>query len=281
MIADFIPFRRNRSVDTLASPETRTAEEYRRLRTMVELAASEYPGVRLVTSPGAGDGTTTVVANVAVALASAARGVLLIDANLYRPRLHAIFGLPNGVGLTSVLSGQVSFADAIHSVPAYPGIRVLTAGPPVLDPAEMLSAPAAQATMAAAAEAAPVVFVDGPPLLPVTGGVVLAGLAAGVLIVARAGRTSRSDLSLALDLVERTGTPVLGVALNAVHGAQAERSRYHDRRYVAERGPRASRPVSRDPVPRGRPPSAPTTAAAEPPSRNAAVLRRSAPDAGS
>lgn len=230
-----IPFRRTRRVDPLAAPQSRGAEAYRRLRTMVDLAAGEHRGVRLVVSPGAGDGTTTVTVNVAVALASADRPVLLVDGNLYRPRLHAIFGLANEVGLTSVLSGQVPLEAAVTALPSHPGVRVLTAGPPVLDPAVLLSGPAAERAMAAAADAAPVVFVDGPPLLPVTGGVVLAGLAAGVLVVARAGRTRRPELAQALDLVEQTGTPVLGVVLNAVRGHQAEQSVYRDHRYSDQR----------------------------------------------
>lgn len=246
MIAKAMPFWRRRTVEPLAAPQSRAAEAYRRLRTMVDLAAGEQVGVRLVVSPGAGDGTTTVMANIGVALASTARPVLLIDGNLYRPQLHTFFGISNDVGLTSVLSGHVPLAAAIQTLPAYPGVRVLAAGPPVLDPATLLSGPAAERTMAAATQVAPVVFVDGPPLLPVTGGVVLAGLAAGVLVVARAGRTSSSQLEAALDLVEQTGTPVLGVVLNAVRGTHAGQPGYQDRRYSEQRTPDAAPPSSSD-----------------------------------
>jgi len=230
------PFQRHRSVEALVSPQSRTAETYRRLRAMVDLAAGEQGGVRLVTSPSAGDGTTTVVANIGVSLATAARPVLLIDGNLYRPRLHTVFGLPNDIGLTSVISGDATLDAAIHVLPEHPGVHVLTAGPPVADPASLLAGPAAEQIMAAAASSAPVVFVDGPPLLPVTGGVVLADLAAGVLVVTRAGRTSRSELASALELVARTGTPVLGVVLNAVRGKRVDRARYRDRRYSIQHG---------------------------------------------
>lgn len=244
MIADNIPFLRSRGLEPLVAPQSRAAEAYRRLRAMVDLAAGERTGVRLVTSPDAGAGVTTVVANVAVALASADRGVLLVDGNLYRPRLHSAFGLPNDVGLTSVISGRVSVAEALHELADHPGVRVLTAGPSVLDPAALLSDPAAEKALAAAANEASVVFVDGPPLLPVTGGLVLTGLAAGVVIVARAGRTSRADLAAAVDLVEQTSAPILGVVLNEVRGAHTEQSHYRDHRYV-EREPLASRPLPR------------------------------------
>lgn len=229
-------FNRNRSSETLVAPQSRAAEAYRRMRAMVDLAAGEQGGIRLVTSPGAGGGTTTMVANLGLALASASRPVLLIDGNLYRPRLHTVFGLDNEVGLTSVISGHAALRDAVHALPDHPGVYVLTAGPPVVDPAALLSSPAAELALASSTEVAPVVFVDGPPLLPVTGGVVLAGLASGVLLVARSGKTSQPELTDALELLESTGTSVLGVALNAVPTEGADRFRYRDRRYSTQRG---------------------------------------------
>lgn len=252
MMSTSFPFWHRRAIDPLVSPQSRGAEAYRRLRTMVDLAAGEHGGFRLVVSPSAGDGTTTVAANVAVALASAARPVLVIDGNLYRPRLHTVFGLSNDVGLTSVLSGHETLAAAIHTLPDYPGVHVLTAGPPVLDPASLLSGPAAERTLTAAAEIHPVVFVDGPPLLPVTGGVVLAGLSGGVLVVARAGRTTGSELDSALDLVEQTGAPMLGVVLNAVRGKQAEFSGYRDLGYADQHRRASSADVPEDPAREGR-----------------------------
>ena len=81
-----IPLWRHGSGVSLAAPATVAAESYRRLRTMVDVAATEHPGVQLVTSPGASGGTTTIVANLGVALSSLERPVLLIDGNLYRDR---------------------------------------------------------------------------------------------------------------------------------------------------------------------------------------------------
>ncbi len=90
--------------------------------------------------------------------------------------------------------------------------------------------------MAMATRFAPVVFLDGPPLLPVAGGLVLAGLSTGVVVVARAGRTSQTDLSAAVELVEQKGTPLLGVILN---GVRRKRSRWRplrrDRSYGHQR----------------------------------------------
>lgn len=264
MIADRFPSGRSRGVEPLAASQSRAAEAYRRLRTMIDLAAGERGGILLVTSPDAGAGATTVLANVGVALASADRGVLLVDGNLYRPRLHSIFGLPNDRGLTSVISGQVPLREAVQNLPDHPGVRVLTAGPPVLDPAALLSDPAAEKTFAAAANEAPVVFVDGPPLLPVTGGLVLAGFAAGVVVVARADKTSRTELAEAVDLVEQAGAPILGVVLNAVRGEHAEQSHYRDHRYLERRTPPASREPGRGPAANGRDlRSAETTMASE------------------
>lgn len=209
-----------RHVRNLVAPGSSTAEAYRRLRAMVDLAGAGHRGVMLVTGAGSGDGTTTVLVNVGVVLASATRPVLLIDGNLYRPRLHTVFGLSNEVGLTSVLANRASLTEAIQRAPGREGVLVLTSGPVDVDPAELLSNVATRNILTAAAIVAPVILMDGPPLLSVTGGVILAGLTSSVIVVVRAGHTSRTELASALDLVERTGTPILGVVLNDVAGEQ-------------------------------------------------------------
>ncbi|MBA2640728.1 MAG: CpsD/CapB family tyrosine-protein kinase [Nocardioidaceae bacterium] len=192
---------------------------------MVDLAGAGHRGVMLVTGAGSGDGTTTVLVNVGVVLASATRPVLLIDGNLYRPRLHTVFGLSNEVGLTSVLANRASLTEAIQRAPGREGVLVLTSGPVDVDPAELLSKVDTRNILTAAAIVAPVILMDGPPLLSVTGGVILAGLTSSVIVVVRAGHTSRTELASALDLVERTGTPILGVVLNDVAGEQTDEYR--------------------------------------------------------
>jgi succinoglycan biosynthesis transport protein ExoP len=236
----------------MIAAQPRTTEAYRRLRTMIDVADVDHRGVKMLASPGTGDGTTTVLINLGIALASPARPVLLIDANLYRPRLHIIFALTNYLGLTSVIADDVPLEAASQSLPDYPGVRVLTSGPVSADPAEIFSMPGAKPALEMAGLQSPVVLMDGPALLPHAGGVTLAGVADSVIIVVRAGRTTRSALAAAHDLVQRTGTPVLGVVLNGVTDEGAHLLPHHRGRSSDVRGAVLNRPKGGDyPAPRG------------------------------
>ena len=217
---------------SLADRGSTRAEAYRRLRTVIDLAGG-HRGVRLVVGPSPSSGSTTTVANLGVALAAAGSKVLLIDADLRHPTLHAIFGLRNERGLSSVLVEGLALSDAVQPVPGQPGVELLAAGPAVDDPAAVLSGPAADRLVQSTRERADTVLVDGPPILAVADGVVLSKLADDVLLVARAGHTTRQEVGDALDLLAPAGTPVLGTVLTDVDRAQAKVVRYGHRSRAA------------------------------------------------
>ncbi|MGH9186635.1 MAG: polysaccharide biosynthesis tyrosine autokinase, partial [Acidimicrobiales bacterium] len=225
--------RRRRSAPpaVVAGPkEDRAVEAYWKLRTSFGLACgANQLRVVLVSSPNPGAGKSTTAANLAAALASAGRRVVLVDANLRRPRLHDVFGLPNDVGLTSVAVAGTWVNRAIQPVPGHDRLLVLTSGPPIPDPAAVLSTAVAGVLGGLDAD---VVLVDGPPLLAVTDGLVLASNVDGVIIVVRAGRTTVPEVAAAMELVEQSGKPVVGTVLNGVDRQHAQFAPYRDRRYL-------------------------------------------------
>jgi tyrosine-protein kinase len=190
-------------------------EAFRRLRTSVQLALGESgTGEMLIASADARDGRTMTAANLAVTLAAADCSVVLIDGNLRRPWLYEVFSISNDIGLSSVLSGSASLSDAVQSL--YPTLAVLTAGPPVADPASLLSGSAMQEVLNTLAREVDYLIIDGPPLLPVSDGVLLAQMVDGVVLVARSGRTKTSHINAAMDLLRDARAPMLGAVLNGV-----------------------------------------------------------------
>src|SRR5439155_4866422 len=125
---------------TVVAPESPASEAYRTMRTSLQFLALERTAtVVLFTSPSVGDGKTTTVANVGVALARAGQRVVIIDCDLRRPRVHRFFAHDNQVGFTSVLLRDVVLAEAMHRVEGEPRLAILPSGPPPPNPSEMLS----------------------------------------------------------------------------------------------------------------------------------------------
>ncbi len=204
-------------VASVTEQTSATAEAYRSLRTSVQFLGFDRPiSLLQVTSPTSGEGKTTTLANLAVALARAGQRVTMVCCDLRRPRIHEFFGLPNGVGLTSVLMGQVDVTDALQDVGQVEGLQLLASGPIPPNPSELLSSRRAVEVLTSLQAEADIVLLDCPPLLPVTDAAVLSGRVDGTLLVARAGSTTRGELSRTLELLHQVGAPVMGVVLNGV-----------------------------------------------------------------
>lgn len=199
----------------LGSP---AAEAYRTLRTAVSfLDFDDHVQVVAITSAAPGEGKTTTVANLAVAMASAGRRVVVVSGDLRRPRVHQFFGAGNDVGMTSVLLGLCSLDEAVQRGSSQQGglpIAVLSSGPTPPNPSELLAAPRATALLRSLRDTADVVLIDCPPVLPVTDAVVLARSADAVLLVAAAGITSTRQLSRAIGVLQQVDAPVAGTVLN-------------------------------------------------------------------
>jgi capsular exopolysaccharide synthesis family protein len=162
-------------------------------------------------------------ANLAVTLAAAGSRVVLVDADLRNGQIHARFGLAAGTGLTSVLLGDSSLADALRPVEVPGGaLRVLGTGPLPPNPADLVASDSLATVLSQLADGADFVVVSSSPLLPYNDALALARHADGVVIVATARRTRKRHLADGAAKLRRVGAPAIGVILDrGAHGADA------------------------------------------------------------
>ena len=212
---------------TIAQPKSQVAEAYRALRTSVLLSSSGAPPkVILVTSALPEEGKTTTSVNTAVVLAQKNSRVLLVDADLRRPRVHHYFQIPQSPGLTTLLTGGAP-EDAPPVPSSIPNLFTLPSGmcPPY--PAELLSSPAMKAALARWRNEFDHIVIDSPPSLSVTDAVLLSDQVDGLLLVARASQTSRAALRRATMLLRTVNARILGVVLNGVDLSSPDGYYYH------------------------------------------------------
>ena len=194
-----------------ADPRSAVAEAYRTLAASLQLAGSGVQTVA-ITSPGAGEGKSTTIANLGIALAENGRRVVLVDADLRRPSLHELFGLGNREGLTNVLLHSEHAALPLQET-GTPGLRLLASGPLPPNPLEALGSGRLEHVLSQARAQADLVLVDTPPAAVLADAALLAPRLDGVLLVVSAGHTKRDLAKRAKEQLERTGSNVLGVVL--------------------------------------------------------------------
>lgn len=223
---------------TRTAPAAAFVEAYRGLRTYVALWAPDSGlddghRVIVVTSPGAGEGKTTTVAHLAAMLAEVGRSVLVVSADLRRPKLHEYFDRSGVPGLVDIVSGRSdapAFADLDLSTPVR-GVRFVPSGPAVENPATVLEHSAD--LVALVRDMADFVLIDTPPLLLANDAAELARYADGVLLVARSGRTPIEAAQRTAEMLQRLEIPVVGAVLvgsDAGSGAY----RYYGAHYYGE-----------------------------------------------
>jgi capsular exopolysaccharide synthesis family protein len=195
-------------------PTSSAAEQYRLLRTRVEgRDRGRRAQLLLVTSPGAGDGKTTTSANLALTIAQDySHSVVLVEADMRRPTLAGLCGITPEQGLVDVLVGAVPLEEALVQLPGQ-NLFVLPAGQATSRSTELLGSSMMARLIDTLRSRFDRIVVDSPPVT-LADTHVLARLADGVLIVVRAGVTSRPALEHALEGVERER--ITGLVLNDV-----------------------------------------------------------------
>jgi capsular exopolysaccharide synthesis family protein len=191
------------------------ADDYRIIRSNIQFASNSQPVKSiLVTNPPGGQGKTTTVANLGSVMAGAGLKTILIDGDLRRPKLHALFGLPRGPGLGDFLrSGSVEVEEIERAAPIQ-NVKVITSGAPLDNPSDWLDSPRMTELLSSLMARADIVIVDSPPTLAVVDAVALAKQVDGVVLVIDAGRTSREAARHSLSALEYTGARILGAVLN-------------------------------------------------------------------
>ena len=216
------------------------AEAYRHLRTSVLLStAGGAPKSLLVTSSLPGEGKTTTAVNTAISLVQTGASVVIIDADMRRPRLQTIFEMHEQEGLSSILSSDTTEAEMLELVKTdeATGLNVLTSGPIPPNPAELVGSDQMRRLMTALQSRYNYVVVDSPPISSFTDGVLIATMVDGVLLVVHGGKSSRHIVRRSKQLLSDVGSKVFGVVLNNVnlqsHDYYYYQS-YYGRKYYAK-----------------------------------------------
>lgn len=211
-------------------PRTRMAEAYRQLRT--SLLLSRAGGIKsiVVTSAAPLEGKTTLSCNLAIALAQLDRKVVLVDGDLYNPRLHEIFCVSNRLGLASILAGQSEWLDVLTPTQV-PGVTLLPAGPNPPDPSVLLSSDSMSRLLTSLGSSYDFVVIDSPPVGAVTDAVLLGTQTDGAILCVRAGNTPRELSTSARDRLLWSGVRILGAALTMAED-ETTRTDYYDAYYM-------------------------------------------------
>jgi non-specific protein-tyrosine kinase len=201
----------------LGDPHSPAAEAYRSLAANLQFAYADRQLQTIgVTSAAAGEGKSTTVANLAIALAQTGRRVIVVDADLRRPGQHTLFGLDREEGLANVLLGDNAQLP-LRDTPAA-GVRLLTSGPIPANPLEVLGSRRFDQVLALTRAQADFVLVDTPPAGALADAAVLAPRLEGMLLVVSAGRTKRDMARRAREQLDRVNANLLGVVLTDVRG---------------------------------------------------------------
>lgn len=203
-----------------ADPRSALAEAYRHLRTSILLSSAGHaPKMLLITSSLPAEGKTTTATNTAISLAQTGAKVLIIDADMRRPRLHSVFNMENKAGLSNLLANELSDAeiDAAILVDKTTRVHVMPSGPIPPNPAELIGSEQMALLLKMLRSKFTHVVLDSPPIASFTDGVLIASMVDGVILVVHAGVSSRQVVRKSRMLLNEIGAKVFGVVLNNVN----------------------------------------------------------------
>lgn len=199
-------------------PKSSAAEAYKTIRTAVFFGVPKGQArTILITSPSVSDGKTTMVSNLAIAIAQAGQKTLIVDADFRKPMQHKIFGFDDGSqkGLSSILAGEVSIDDAIRKCPT-DGLELLASGPEVPNPSELLNSEAFANLLKELTHRYDRIVIDSPPITPVADSQILAAICDITILVVRAEKSTKKASLHAREALVGVGAHVLGAIVNDV-----------------------------------------------------------------
>ena len=202
------------------------SEAYRTLRTNIQFSSVDHPiKTFVITSPMISEGKTTTLTNLAETFAQAGNRVMVVDADLRRPRVHQVFGISNQQGVTNVLAGQVELKDAVQVSGSQ--IHVLTSGPIPPNPSELLGSTKMKELVQLLSEHYDIVLIDAPPVNMVTDAAILSTFVDGVILAIASGKTEIEAGKRALKSLEAVNANVLGAVMTMIPVTKKGYYSYH------------------------------------------------------
>ncbi len=209
---------------TEKQPRAPVSEAFRSLRTNLQFASIASPIHSLIiTSPSPSDGKTTIVGNLACVIAQGERKVVLLDADLRRPRVDILFHLPNKLGLTDQFIHPQEYPDGAVQSTEVKDLSVITSGSLPPNPSELLGSQRMDEIVQNLKGQYDIVLMDTPPVLLVTDANVLAHRVDGVLLVIDPRKSKRAAIKHAIEQLAQVKANIVGVVLN---GVDVKKSRY-------------------------------------------------------
>ena len=220
-------------------PLSAMAESYRILRTNILFALRDNPFKTLMVATGRpGQGATTTICNLAIALAQIGKRIILIDADMRRPSLHKFFDVPNDAGLSTLLQGQGALTDAFQKT-EIENLIVLPAGPQPLNPSELLGSEKMHELVGKLQEHCDLVLFDSPSTVVFSDGPMLASWVDAVLMVVSANEVPRGTEAQTRDLLRRAKANIIGVVVNRMASDNIDSCHFYAH-YYADSAPKVS-----------------------------------------
>lgn len=218
----------NAELITLKYPKSMVSESIKALRTNLQFTNVDK-GLKtlLITSSLAGEGKSFVSVNLAISFAQAGKKVLLVDCDLRKGRLHKIFGIPNVLGLSNLLTDSITNSAKYIQKSGVKGLSVISRGAFPPNPSELLSSKKNADLIESLNKKYDIIIFDGAPCNGVTDSIIMSTLVDEVLIVTKDSNTPRNTLMATKDMLEKVDAPIAGVVMNAVNKKVAKYYYYY------------------------------------------------------
>lgn len=191
-------------------------EQFRILRTNITFTTSQGKKIFLVTSGMNSEGKSTILANLAISFSQQGKKVLIIDADMRHPTQHRLFNKMNHIGLSTILSGQHTFEEAIQSIEEPHNMHIITSGVIPPNPSDLLSTSVFKDFLQKCRDRYDYIFIDSTPLIQLSDAKIVMKEVDSSILVIRANRTTKTTLLKCKKILDGVNLSLSGYILNDV-----------------------------------------------------------------